>query len=129
MLFRSELGSSTASIAGYAEKLFVNLSGASLASLNVSCRSCEIYCADGTDINLTGNAEQVSLTAASASNINASDFLVRKMEASATGASSIRVWVGEDLEAKASTASSIRYKGNPEFVNFRSVSAGSIRKE
>lgn len=91
------------------EKLTVDLSGAS-------------------DITVSGNARQASIEASGASDFKGYDLAIDICNASASGASDIKITVNKELSANASGASDVRYKGNGVIRDIKSSGSSSVSK-
>jgi hypothetical protein len=79
-------------------------------------------------VELRGSANSVDLEVSSAGVIDAGDFKAKTAKVEANSAGSMSVYASDRLDADASSAASIRYKGNPEKVFTDSSSAGRISK-
>lgn len=80
------------------------------------------------DITLTGEADSMDASLSSAGDFNAYNFKVKQADVSASSAGNADIWVTEKLIARASSAGDINYKGDPEYVDAHSSSAGGIHK-
>ncbi len=81
----------------------------------------------GAIINLSGNAVNFDVSTSSGSVVSAYELEVENCIARSSSGSDIKVFVTESFDAKATSGSGIRYKGNPRKVNKRDNSGGSVR--
>lgn len=79
-------------------------------------------------VELHGVVNSVDLEVSSAGVIDASDLKAKNAKVEANSAGSMSVYASERLDADASSAASIRYKGNPKEVFTDSSSAGRVNK-
>jgi hypothetical protein len=80
------------------------------------------------DIILEGKANGLSIEATSAGVVDAYNLECETVEASAGSAGSVKVNATKSLRADASSAGSIRYRGNPTSTDTNSSSGGSVKK-
>jgi hypothetical protein len=94
----------------YAKSLTVDISGASDVSLN------------------GGKVTNLKVEASGASDFSGYDLETENCSAEASGASDIKITVNKELEARASGASGVYYKGSGVIKNLKSSGASSISK-
>lgn len=82
----------------------------------------------GSEISLTGKALKLDTSSSSGSEINADNLISNTIVCDASSGSSTSVHPLLSLKAKASSGSSINYKGNPKTVNEEESSGGDISK-
>lgn len=121
-------GASDAWLQGKFDYLEVRASGASDTYLDVTCRDSYFKIEGASDMHVKGIANTSKMTASGGSDMKAAEFMVSHLNISVSGASDAKVWATESIEANASSASSVKYKGNPEKYNTKMSSAGNIRK-
>ncbi len=109
--------------------LTMNLSGASDFRGNLDYTSLKIDLNGASDATISGTASELDVSASGASSFKGYDFNVEKCVASANGASDIKVTVNKELNAKASGASGVYYKGNGVIKDIKSSGASSISKK
>lgn len=111
----------------YAEDIALSAtSGADIKlHLNTNKLSCEAN--SGSDIELRGRAAVARLDANSSGDINMEKMIVKVVHATASSAGDIDVYVTDELNAKASSGSDIKYKGSPKTVNKEQSSGGSVK--
>ena len=79
-------------------------------------------------VELRGAVNSVDLEVSSAGVINAGELKAKNAKVEANSAGSMSVYASERLDADASSAASIRYKGNPREVFTDSSSAGRVNR-
>ncbi len=110
------------------DRLRLSASSAGDIRLEVYAREIEVDISSSGDITLSGEADALSAKLSSAGDLNAYDLITRQAEVSVSSAGDADITVTERLRAKASSAGDISYKGDPEYVDAHSSSAGSIRR-
>lgn len=108
--------------------LEIDCSGASKMEMEIDFHSMEVDLSGASVIRLQGQVIRQEVDASGASSYKAMDLESDKAELEASGASSLRVSVKDELNARASGASSIRYKGEPKRFHAKSSSASSVSK-
>ena len=121
-------GASDGSILGKAGTAEIQVSGASDVTLNLICDNITLSCAGASDLTITGEADSGTMTVSGGSDFSASGFAVKRLDVTASGASDARVWAVDELRAKATSASDLKYKGNPPVFETSSSSAGSVKR-
>ena len=89
---------------------------------NVSCSSTS-----GSNANLSGRAEKLTVSATSGANIKAKGLEALICEAKATSGSVVSVHATQELDARATSGGNISCSGDPEIVRKNSSSGGNIR--
>ncbi len=107
--------------------LFIDSSGASDIELELTAKELKLDFSGATEINLIGYADALFIDSSGASDIKALDFEVKRCEVDASGASTIKVFVTDELEVEASGATTVRYKGRPA-VDIDTSGASSVRR-
>lgn len=107
----------------------ISASSSGDVKLEIYANSLSLKTSSAGDIVLKGKADFVEASTSSAGDVKAYDLEVREAELSSSSAGDIRLTVTERLKARASSAGDIYYYGNPEFVDARSSSAGSVVKK
>ncbi|MFM7329298.1 MAG: head GIN domain-containing protein [Bacteroidota bacterium] len=111
-----------------AEALELSASAAASIEVEVKTRRLSADATTASAIILSGTAGEVHMDATTSSTIDAYHLETDNVSANASTASDIRVTVRKEIKAEASTAGSIRYKGDPARSNTAATTAGSIRK-
>lgn len=111
------------------DKLQLNVSGASDFKGAVTARELDVRLSGASDVRISaGKVQELRIDAS-----GASDFIGYSLEAvnctaEASGASDIKVTVSNVLNARASGASGIRYRGTGVIKDLRSSGASSINR-
>ncbi len=108
------------------DDLILNVSSAGDIKLEVFADNVEVDISSSGDVTLSGEADSLEGDLSSAGDLNAYNFIVREAELNVTSAGDADIYVTERLNARASSAGDINYKGNPKYVDARSSSAGGI---
>ena len=111
-----------------ADVLSINLSGASDLKTRIDVKKLSVDLSGASDITMNGNAPQLDVEASGASNFRGYDLVTDICNASASGASDIKVTVNSKLSAHASGASDVRYKGSAVITDIKSSGSSSISK-
>lgn len=110
------------------EKLSLDFSGVCKAKLEVLAKEVDLKASGTSDITLSGKADALNTKSSGASNIRAYDLAAGEVDSEASGASNIYVAAAKTLSTKASGASAINYKGNPQVTNNQTSIAAKVRK-
>ena len=110
-------------------ELSINFSGASdWKEGKVDVKKLSVDLSGASRIDITGTATNMDVEASGASDFRGYDFTTDYCDVHASGASSINVTVNKELSAKASGASSVRFKGEGLIKNIHTSGASSISK-
>ncbi len=109
------------------ESFVIDASGASEVDINFAASVVKLDLSGATEIRFAGFADELYIDSSGASEIYAIDFEVKDCEVDASGASTIKIFVTENLEVEASGATTVRYKGKPA-VDLDTSGASSIRR-
>jgi len=111
-----------------ADELKVNLSGASdlKAKLNVGKLSIDL--SGASDMKVEGTVTDLSIDASGASKFKGFELATDFCNASASGASDIKITVNKELSVRASGASDIDYKGTGVVRELKTSGASSVSK-
>jgi hypothetical protein len=107
--------------------VYIKASGASNISLYISAGKTDADIAGASHLNLKGRSGELNITASGASNVKCFDLSSDKVLVDVAGASKAQVNFAVSLDAKASGASSILYKGEGQ-VSKNATGASSIEK-
>ena len=110
------------------DELEISLSSAGDLDLDVEAREIDISISSSGDARITGSADYLKADLSSAGDLNAFDLKTRKCRINVSSAGNAKINVSEELNATASSAGDIYYKGNPEYKNLNSSSAGGIHR-
>lgn len=108
--------------------LKLSASSAGDIKIEVQVDDLSVDISSSGDITLSGNADMLEVDLSSAGDLNAYNLTVREADVSVSSAGDADVYVTERLQARASSAGDINYKGNPKYLDAHSSSAGGIHK-
>ncbi len=110
------------------ENLKLNASGASEIHLEVDAPQLKADVSGSSSIELKGQTRDVDLSLSGASHAHCYDLLAENASVGVSGASGAEVYASVKLDADASGASNISYKGKASNVNQRASGASSVSK-
>jgi phage shock protein PspC (stress-responsive transcriptional regulator) len=114
-------GASEARISGFDESdLYVELSGAAFADMDVNVQDLQIHMDGATKMELSGNGNDLRLKATGASSFKGFEYTVRNGSVESAGVATVRINAVEELELEMSGASHVRYMGSPRTITNRS---------
>jgi Putative auto-transporter adhesin, head GIN domain len=93
------------------------VSGASTLKGTVAATNLKIKVSGASSVNLSGAATNAKIDVSGASTLKSFDLKIDNADIETSGASSTQVTVEKELNAEASGASSINYKGSPAIKN------------
>ena len=108
------------------DEMKIDLSGASNMKGTLDLNSFTISLSGASEAKLDGNVRQLTINSSGASDVNAYDLKVESCSASASGASDLKLNVSQELNAVASGASHIYYKGDAPKVNIKNSGVSKI---
>jgi hypothetical protein len=108
-------------------ELSIELSGASNLKAEVETAQLNLDLSGASDLKLNGKAANAKLSCSGASSVKAYDLIINQCNVIASGASDVRITVTKELNAKASGASSINYKGDGIIRESNNSGASSIK--
>lgn len=111
------------------DNLKLHLSGASDFEGSIETKNIQIEGNGASDVKITGSAEQANIQMTGASDFKGYDFKIDYCKAEVSGAGDIQITVSKELDAEASGASSIKYKGEAIVKRSNSSGASSIKKK
>lgn len=111
-----------------ANNLFLEQSGASDLKGKVDINKLTVELSGASDVLISGTASQLAIDASGASDFKGYDLMTETCNASASGASDIKITVNKELSANASGASDIRYRGNGLIRDVKSSGSSSVKK-
>ena len=110
------------------DKLDIN--GASSVNVaDVKGDSLEIKANGASEVQVTGETKNFSAEANGASTVNAENLAAENADVDSNGASTITVSPVNELNAEASGASTVYYKGEPKSIKQSSSGVSSIKKK
>jgi hypothetical protein len=80
-------------------------------------------------MTLSGDVDILNADLSSAGDLNAYNLEVREADISASSAGDADINVSERLQARASSAGDINYRGNPKYIDAHSSSAGGVHRK
>lgn len=111
------------------DKIELSASSAGNIKLEVYAKEIEADISSSGDITLSGEADNLDASLSSAGDLNAYGLEVREADISASSAGDADISVSERLQARASSAGDINYRGNPKYIDAHSSSAGGIHRK
>ena len=105
----------------------LNLSGASVVSLELETEDFSFEASGASVVNIEGSANTQKIRMSGSSIYRAYDFKTVDADVRIGGACSVNVYVTDKLDVRASGASSVRYKGGAS-VDSDTSGASSVRK-
>lgn len=112
-----------------ADSLYLDMSGAVQADLNLQAKSLTVDSKGASELDLSGNAEYADIRLSGAGKIDAENFVVQDMHINCAGASKAELNVQRNLWAQAAGASKITYEGNPEVKQSLAIGGSVIKRE
>ena len=107
----------------------LQVNGASHAEISgVDANEIKLEATGASKIELSGNVSAVNVEASGASTVDITGATMDNLFAEANGASTIKAGAIQSLEANASGASNISYKGDPKIIQKDATGASKITK-
>ena len=111
------------------EDLTVRLSGASDLKGKIDAKKLSFDISGASDATISGNAAELSVEASGASDFKGFDMTTNYCTAEASGASSVNITVNKELSAKASGASSVRFKGEGLIRDIKTSGSSNVTRK
>jgi citrate lyase gamma subunit len=111
------------------DKIELSASSAGNIKLEVYAKEIEADISSSGDVTLSGEADNLDASLSSAGDLNAYGLDVREADISASSAGDADISVSERLQARASSAGDINYRGNPKYIDAHSSSAGGVHRK
>jgi len=111
-----------------AESLDISVSSAADAELEITAKDVDIEVSSSGILTLSGAAVSQRVEVSSAAEYDGSDLACEDAYVKASSAASARVHASKRIEAKASSAGSVKYFGNPDKVYVNANSGGYVGK-
>lgn len=123
-------GASDITVAGEIKSgtLVLKLSGASDFKGNIAVNALRLNLSGASDISISGSASIVNIESSGASDVKAYDLTAEVCTAKASGASDVQITVNKELNAHASGASNIYFKGEAVIKEMESSGASNVSK-
>jgi hypothetical protein len=117
-------GASRSDVTGFRnlKELGVDISGASTSTIEVDAERVNVDLSGASNVTLTGQSKRLEGEVSGATTLKAYDLKVASAKVDLSGASSARLNVTDRLDAEASGASSLTYKGS---ASIRSNTSGA----
>jgi len=112
-----------------AEDLNVRLSGASDLKGKIDAKKLSFDISGASDATISGNAAELSIEVSGASDFKGFDLTTNYCTAEASGASSVNITVNKELNAKASGASSVRFKGEGLIRDIKTSGSSNVTRK
>lgn len=112
-----------------AEGLSVDLSGASDMKGKIEAKTLKVDISGASSASISGNAATLAVEVSGASDFKGYDLVTNFCDAKATGASSINITVNKELNANASGASSVRFKGDGLIRDIKTSGASNVTRK
>ena len=110
-----------------ADKFSIDASSAAKINVSVKAASCSIEASSAAKITLKGSAAKCSIEMSSASKLSAADFVVTDCSVETSSAAKASINCTGQLNAEASSGSSISYSGDCQ-ASINKSSGGSVRR-
>lgn len=110
-------------------QLTINLSGASTVKGHLSVEQLEIEMSGASKGSFGGESGMLNVECSGATDLNAYNLKSIKCNAIVSGASNLDINVEKELNATASGASRIRYRGHPAVANVKKSGVSTISPE
>ncbi len=110
------------------DKMNIRAKSGSSIKVSVSADNTECDASSGSSIAIRGKALTLSASSSSGSTIDASEMLANDIEVKSSSGSNVTVQPLLKLKAKASSGSSVQYRGNPREVVSDAGYGGSVSK-
>ena len=111
------------------EDLTVRLFGASDLKGKIDAKKLSFDISGASDATISGNAAELSVEASGASDFKGFDMTTNYCTAEASGASSVNITVNKELNAKASGASSVRFKGEGLIRDIKTSGSSNVTRK
>ena len=112
-----------------AEGLSVDLSGASDMKGKIEAKTLKVDISGASSATISGNAATLAVEASGASDFKGFDLITNFCDAKASGASSVNITVNKELNADASGASSVRFKGEGLIRDIKTSGASNVTRK
>lgn len=106
----------------------LSVSSGADANITVDADNITTSASSGADLRVSGKANSHNSRASSGSSIRAFALKSRNVIVKVSSGADINIHASETIDAKASSGGDIDYRGNPESVNKKTSSGGSVSK-
>jgi hypothetical protein len=111
------------------DRLELSASSAGDIKLEVYANELEADISSSGDITLSGETDKLEANLSSAGDLNSYELKAREAVISVSSAGNADINVSERITARASSAGDINYKGDPNYIDVHTSSAGGIHKK
>ncbi len=108
--------------------LDISLSSAGDLDIDIDAREIYLSISSSGDARISGKADYMRASLSSAGDLDAYELTVKKCRINVSSAGNANIHVTEELDATASSAGDIYYKGDPANKNLNASSAGGIHR-
>lgn len=105
----------------------IHASSAGEIALELTAENITCKVSSGANVTVKGTASYANISASSGSDARMKEMIVNRADVSTSSGSDAKIWVKENIKARASSGSSISYYGNPTDKDVSSSSGASIR--
>jgi len=112
-----------------AEGLSVDLSGASDMKGKIDAKTLKVDISGASSATISGNAATLDIEASGASDFKGYELVSNYCDARASGASSVNITVNKELNANASGASSVRFKGEGLIRDIKTSGSSNVTRK
>lgn len=106
----------------------LSVSSGADANITVDADNITTSASSGADLRVSGKANTHYSSASSGSSISAYGLKSRDVTVKVSSGADINIYASESINARASSGGDIDYRGNPENVNKKTSSGGSVSK-
>lgn len=111
------------------EGLTIYLSGASDMKGKIDAKTLKVDISGASSAIISGNAATLAVEASGASDFKGFDLVSNYCDAKASGASSVNITVNKELNADASGASTVRFKGEGLIRDIKTSGASNVTRK
>jgi len=110
------------------DDLDISVSSAADIEVDIDVDRVNVSASSSGDVEITGKTKSLDISVSSAGGVDAYDLDAEVVRVRASSAGGAKVNASKEIDARASSGGSIRYKGNPDRSQTDSSSGGSVRK-
>lgn len=110
------------------DAICIDCSGAAHLDLSLAAGSANIDASGASSLNLKGTAQKVYMDVSGSADVKAANFVTGNLDVEASGAAHLDVNATQHLDASASGASQVSYKGEPAERQIDISGAASVSK-
>jgi len=110
------------------KSLDIRASSGAEVSVQGNFERLSVHVSSGSSVHLAGRTDYISVDASSAADVFAFDLMAGEGDVNTSSAADARVYITNNAHFNASSASDIKYRGEPRILDSRSSSMGDIRQ-